>query len=238
MLPRVAILASTSNRTRLYLQQMVRHNLIPSSVILLCKEGEASVEAKAAKRSGSPALAEELGFDLAASPEEILQQAGIPCTKIMTNDPNHPDVVEAIAGLSQDIVVYSGPGGAILRAPLLGTGKRFLHVHPGDVPDYRGSTTVYYSLINEGNLAASAIYLEAKIDAGPVLMRRTFEPPEDRTSIDLFYDPYVRSVLLMDVLEIFARGDEPELEQQNPEQGETYYIVHPVLKSLAILGRD
>ena len=37
--------------------------------------------------------------------------------------------------------------------------KKFLHVHGGYLPDYKGSTTNYYSLINENTIGASAIFL-------------------------------------------------------------------------------
>jgi methionyl-tRNA formyltransferase len=229
----VAFLGAPGARSRLYLQQMMRHGLLPAAALLLPpRDG--------APGSGVPEAvrrhAAGLGFDLEANIRDLAEWAGIPCRVLSFPDPNHPDVVDAVGGLSQGVVIYSGPGGAILRKPLLGTGKRFLHVHPGHVPDFRGSTTVYYSLLAENRLAASAFYIEARIDTGPVLLRKYYDPPEDRTTLDHFHDPYVRSELLLDVLRVYAEGRELEPETQDPGAGETYYIIHPVLKHLAILA--
>ena len=47
----------------------------------------------------------------------------------------------------------------LLKEKILDTGKKFLHIHGGYLPDYKGSTTNYYSLINENTIGASAIFL-------------------------------------------------------------------------------
>lgn len=236
MLERVALLAAPSSRSRLYIQQMMQNDLLPSHALLLYPVG--SDKGGAGIPDPVLAHAREEGFDLDANLGELVRDAGISYEVLETMDPNHPDVVAAVAALEADVVVYSGPGGAILRKELLDTGKRFLHVHPGLVPSFRGSTTVYYSLLAEDNLGASAIYLEAKIDAGPVLMRKVYDPPQDRLTLDYFYDPFIRSDLLLDVLRHFAKGEEPAVTEQDPTEGETYYIIHPVLKHLAILAGE
>lgn len=228
----VGFLGSQSARSQLYLQQMTRHGLVPGFAVLLWPDGQRQAPVPEHVRRH----AADRGFDLDADIRELVREAGIPHCVLPCGDPNAPEVVEAVRKMDADVIIYSGPGGAILRQPLLETGKQFLHVHPGDVPEYRGSTTVYYSLLRENGLAASAIYLEARIDAGPVLMRRHFEPPEDRTVIDIFHDPFIRSELLLDVLRLYAEGREPITEHQSPDAGETYYIIHPVLKHLAILS--
>jgi methionyl-tRNA formyltransferase len=146
-------------------------------------------------------------------------------------------VCAALGSLGQSIVIFCGPGGAIGRGPLFATGKRFLHMHPGRLPDYRGSTTIYYSLLSEGRIAVSALFLDPAIDAGPVVAVKEFEPPHDRTLIDHVFDPYIRAQLLVEVLEDYrATGGFAE-RPQSREEGNTFYIIHPVLKHLAILGK-
>ena len=49
-----------------------------------------------------------------------------------------------------EIIIYSGYGGVILKEKVLSQGKKFLHVHGGFLPQYKGSTTNYYSILNEG----------------------------------------------------------------------------------------
>ena len=48
-----------------------------------------------------------------------------------------------------DYFIYSGLPGQILPTELLSDKKRILHCHPGKLPNYRGSTTIYYSILNK-----------------------------------------------------------------------------------------
>ncbi len=76
-----------------------------------------------------------------------------------------------------------------------------------------------------------------KIDAGNIICRRKFPPPKDRTSIDFYYDSFIRSEVLIEVLENYFKNGEFITETQSSNEGETYYIIHPVLKHLAILSK-
>ena len=59
-----------------------------------------------------------------------------------------------------------------------------------------------------------------------------FENPE---AIDYFYDSYMRSQLLIQVLEAYLEsGSFATEEQQASEEAESYYVIHPILKSIAI----
>ena len=78
--------------------------------------------------------------------------------------------------------------------------------------------------------------LDEVIDAGPVIGRAEFEPPADRRMIDGDYDPDISAKLLTKVVREFSeRGRFDEIAQP-AGAGETFYIIHPVLKHLAILA--
>lgn len=235
----VGILAVESNRTRLYLQQMVKHQLLPAMVLLM--------EDPSKKTAESAALLERIQhrqkiqydtageFDMSLSVRNYLEINDIPYQVLPWLDPNNAEVVRAVADCSTTILIYSGPGGAILRRDILSTGKKFLHVHPGYLPGFGGSTTIYYSLIKEDRCGATAFFLTDKIDAGPVIRREFYPSPSDRTTIDLWYDPFIRSDLLVKVLQDYVKNGKMESQPQ-PEAGETYFIIHPVLKHIAILS--
>ena len=71
-----------------------------------------------------------------------------------------------------------------------------------------------------------------------MIRKRTYPAPEDRTTIDLFYDPFIRAELLAEVMEEYAQRGEMPLEPQDTGVGETYFIIHPVLKHIAILAGE
>ena len=147
-------------------------------------------------------------------------------------------MVESIHQRSESTFIYSGFGGVLLRKNILSTGKYFLHVHGGYLPDYKGSTTNYYSLIVENTLGASSIFMNEEIDSGPVLRRQKFPPPLNGKKIDHIYDSGARAKVLVDTLRNYVNFGRWEFELPANTGGETYYIIHPVLKHIAILDES
>lgn len=236
----VGMLATTSNRTRLYLQQMIKNKLLPAFVLLIEDPIQQTPEGKAIEQMHrKQGIIHYHGedFDLDLPIRNYLESEGIPYKTLLSLDPNNPEVVNAVVACPQSILIYSGSGGAILRHDILSTGKRFLHIHPGYLPDFGGSTTIYYSLLKENICGASAIFLTDNIDNGPIIRREIYPPPEDRTTIDLWYDPFIRSDLLVKVLRDYVKSGEIDAQPQTKNDGDLYFIIHPVLKHIAILSR-
>jgi methionyl-tRNA formyltransferase len=139
--------------------------------------------------------------------------------------------------LAPRLIIFSGYGGQLVKPALLELDIPLLHVHSGWLPDYRGSTTLYYSLLSERRCAASAILLDAHIDTGPVVARKHYPAPPAGTDIDRRYDPAIRADLLREVLARYhSDGRLPLESQQRSDEGSTFYVVHPVLKHLALLS--
>ena len=83
--------------------------------------------------------------------------------------------------------------------------------------------------------------MNEKIDSGQILLFTTYKISKknkiDKSQIDLVYDPYYRSLLLMKTLlkmkKIhFNKKSGNKIKTNNLDN---YYIIHPVLKHLAIL---
>lgn len=154
-----------------------------------------------------------------------------------TGTVNDGAVVEAVAELRPELVVFSGFGGEIVKENFLNAAGKVLHMHAGWLPDYRGSTTIYYSILRSGRCGVSAILLNSEIDEGAILCRKTYPMPPSGMDIDYLYDSLIRSDTLLEVLSYLQRnGSLPDGVAQNADSGETYYIIHPVLKHLAILS--
>jgi len=106
-------------------------------------------------------------------------------------------------------------------------------MHPGFVPDYKGSTCFYYSILNNNTISVSAIFMNEQIDGGEIILQNTYDKiPEG--DIDSFVDPYLRAQTLKDVLLKYKKEGKLESTKQIGE-GKTYYVIHPVLKHIAIL---
>ena len=238
----ICLLASDTSRTRAYLTALLKNELIPSLILLLPQNKKKSLPGvfKSQKFSIDNFKNDEWeysSFDLNMNLSSFLQSNSINYKNLPDHDINNPKNVKIISNLKQNIIIYSGYGGFLLKKNILSTGKNFLHVHGGYLPQYKGSTTNYYSLITEGKLGASSILLNEKIDSGPILLRRKFSPPKNCINIDHIFDSAARSKVLIETLKDYLIKKKLVLKDYC-ENSETFYIVHPVLKHLAILKNN
>lgn len=245
-LSEVGMVAADTSRSRAYLQALARNGLMPGYVLVL---DPASAQPLPGQLGKSVAGAEtqlstetdecwsEARFDPSLPIRAQLEEMNIPYEVATSKDINDPAVVEIIRRSTASVFIYSGYGGVLLRQDVLATGKHFLHVHGGYLPDYKGSTTNYYSLIVEDTLGASSLFLSEEIDSGSVLLRRKFPPPANRQAIDHIYDSAARAKVLVETLQNFLKSGRWEFELPANVAGETYYIIHPVLKHIAILDK-
>lgn len=242
----IGMIAGDTSRSRAYLQALARNKLIPDYVLVLedvpekILPGQLGNSRSGTERENISEIDEcwsEAHFDSTLPIKDLLDKLGVCYDLSATKDINDPSVIKTLRQRSESVFIYSGFGGALLRKDVLSTGKHFLHVHGGYLPDYKGSTTNYYSLIVENTLGASAIFLNEEIDCGPVLLRQKFPPPENRQTIDHIFDSGARAKVLVEALKRYLEHGRWEFELTDNTGGETYYIIHPVLKHIAILGR-
>lgn len=243
MLADIGMIAANTSRSRAYLAALERHSLLPAWTLLLDDSSQEAAPGQAAETTKLFARAphqdscwSETEFDLAAPLQPWLERLGLVYTVAGSRDINEPNVIKMLAQSAPSVLIYSGYGGALLRREVLACGKRFLHVHGGYLPDFKGSTTNYYSLLEENTIGASALFLNAEIDSGPVLFRRRFPAPYERTEIDHRYDAAARARVLIDTLQQYCVNGEWRFDLPDNRGGSTYYIIHPVLKHIAILG--
>ncbi len=242
----IGMVAADTSRSKAYLQALIKNNLFPNYVLLLESTSQSllpgqSIETQEVLITGDCADSDgcwsEARFDLTVSLKSCLDNNKIAYDLVTNTDINDPVISEILCKRLETTFIYSGFGGVLLRKEILALDKKFLHVHGGYLSKYKGSTTNYYSLLMEGSLGASAIFLTEEIDSGPVLHRRQFPLPRNLTHIDHVYDSAARAKVLIETLQSYLEFGEWKFELPNNAGGETYYIIHPVLKHIAMLGK-
>lgn len=213
-------------RSRAYIDLLAQADFFPSSAVIV--QGSTP---PGHGRESPPSK----HFNSTDSLPRQLERWSIPFEIIESESVNSSVVVESVSRIAAPHAIFSAAGGAIVKEPLFNTGKMFLHVHPGPLPQLRGSTPMYYSLLMKSRLTATAIFLAPAIDTGHVLHSETFEAPADRASIDAEFDPFMRATVLVNAIRLFIATGSWNLRQQTGE-GETVYVIHPVLKHIAILA--
>lgn len=228
LLKDIACVLADTARSKAYIQALAQHDLRPSRCLVL-SEGAGTARQ----------LPEEWNarkyFNLEEPLLTTLETHGIAYEVIASKDINSSEAEAAVRELPQCHLIYSGYGGAILKPHLFQLGKKWIHVHAGLLPSYRGSTTAYYSLLDNGKLGATAIFLNEQIDEGSIITAEEFPPPERGELVDYVYEPYIRSQVLVKAVQSYVQKGRFEEVPQSLQGGETYFIIHPVLKHIAIL---
>ena len=242
----IAMIAADTSRSRVYIQSLARNNLLPNFVLILANKASAVLPGQINSSDFennnqdveiSHDCWSEANNNLLEPIQVTLKASSIEFEQLETTNLHDPTVIKSIQNRPESTFIYSGYGGVILRKELFLTGKKFLHVHGGYLPDYKGSTTNYYSLIVDNSIGASSLFLDEDIDSGPMLRRKKFPPPEDRAQIDHKYDSAARAKVLIATLQEYNNSGEFQ-SKINLGKGETYFIIHPILKHIAILAKN
>jgi len=154
---------------------------------------------------------------------------------IGNEDVNSEEVINALIQLDSDIFVFAGFGGQLLKSEHFKTGRRYLHMHPGDLPSEKGSTTIYYSILNRYACTVSSFYMVEKIDSGELILKCDYPVPSQKVNIDVWYDNCIRAdAFLKTIIKLKEEG--LDYSRSLNGKSEDYYVIHPLLKHFAILS--
>ena len=150
-------------------------------------------------------------------------------------DVNSKKVVDQIKIIGPDLIIFSGYGGQILKKNHFDLNLPYVHMHPGDIPSERGSTTIFYSILNRNACTVTAFLMNEKIDAGNIITKSHYPAPTKNVNIDQYYDNIIRANCLIDAVKALSRKNEIIPFPPNDNSLE-YYIIHPLLKNIGILS--
>ena len=130
---------------------------------------------------------------------------------------------------TKNFIVSTYPGEIIKDENLLKK-KSLFHVHPGKLPEYKGSTTIYYSILNKKKIYCTVIKLSKNLDQGKVFFRKSFITPASLNESNYnSFDDKIRSLTLKSFI-----SKAPTLIKQNKyKHFENYFIIHPILRKIA-----
>lgn len=213
---------------------MISNDLIPNHIVIM--DDDSGLAFGQQKYELEKNISMEYGFNINESLEETLKKKNLAHDRLNTKNINEKEVIDYLKNRTEKVIITSVYGGQILKKEILSIEKDFLHIHSGRLPDYRGSTTVYYSILNEKKCFATALILNREIDGGKYIKVKEFSMPGDKRLIDHVYDPSIRADTLIDVLIDYKRENYFHLKNQSIDNAETYFIIHPVLKHISILA--
>ena len=220
---KVGIILTNDERSRAYLQKLQQQKILLDSYVLMNN----AIEIEFSKEVIS--TSKKFGFDISESTKNTLLKNNILFNEFNFLDINHPKLINFLKEENCDYFIFTG--GGILKKDILNLPIKFIHMHPGIVPHYRGSTCFYYSILNENKCGVTAFIMDEKLDTGEIICQKEFSKP-NHEFIDDVYDPHIRSELLIELFK--KRFLENHFEENKLNEGETFYVIHPILKHIAI----
>lgn len=152
---------------------------------------------------------------------------------------------EKLSGEKKSSILYTG--GGIMPPKLLGLEHlRFIHIHPGFLPDIKGADCFLWSNLIYGQSSASSFYMSKGIDTGDIIKAKLLpilnlnlngHKIDDLSMYRMIYsfvDPWVRSVLLKYLIAEYSDFFEIHSTSQNPTEGLTFHFMHQKLRSLSL----
>ena len=224
---KIGIILTPDVRSKAYLSKLVDNKIKLNQIIFMN-------DAREGKKFSNKEInqAKLYGIRIEKSVKTILNENYAHFKEFPFVDINNLELRNFIKQSRIDFYIFTG--GGILESEILSSGPRFIHFHPGLVPFYRGSTCFYYSIINDDKCGVTAYVMDEKLDAGKIIHQKSFSKPS-HIFIDDIFDAHIRSDTMIDVLKGSLLLNENFLAQ-DPDAGETYFIIHPVLKHIAILS--
>ena len=224
---KIGIILTPDNRSKAYIQKITNEKIKLEEIIFMNDN-------RSEQKYSAEAIAESkrCGFNISEPVAETLKKPQLDYQEFNFVDINHPQLVEFLEKSKTNYYIYTG--GGILKSPVLNSGPKFIHFHPGIVPKYRGSTCFYYSIIDDDECGVTAYFMDEKLDTGDIIFQKNFPKPENEF-IDDVYDSHIRSETLLEVIKNNLIGNNI-LKKQNYSEGENYFVIHPVLKHIAILS--
>lgn len=164
-------------------------------------------------------------------------------------------LVEFMKKEVQGAVLFTG-GGILNQEILSAPGIKFIHIHPGIVPDIRGADCFFWSYLLNGKAGYSIFYMNEGIDTGDVLYTQEadvelkelclqeFKNEEIYFSILNYYDPALRIKMFINLLDneykkLANAGKRVDLmsldyQQQDESEGRMYFFMHENLRNFVI----
>tara|TARA_B100001287_G_C22657180_1_gene518388 strand:- start:881 stop:1513 length:633 start_codon:yes stop_codon:yes gene_type:complete len=127
-------------------------------------------------------------------------------------------------------IISTYPGEIVSNSSLLN--KKLIHCHPGNLPQFKGSTTIYYSIIMNKKICVSIFVMNKKIDAGIILYKKYFSYPRNLIEIEKNFDSKIRALTLVEYLKN-KRKKKYKFIKSN-ENYLPYYIAHPIVRKIVL----
>lgn len=207
MINNFSIILSNNFRSKIYLEYLLKNKFLPSEIIFL-HDGKKNLLYK------------------------LLKKIDIKIKKFHYSIIDNEKIIDYILNSKNIYFIYSGYSGYVIKNANLLSKKKILHAHPGKLPEYKGSTTIFYSILNFNKIYCSTMILNKKIDDGEKLNQLQFKLKCKNFKNFDFFDARIRIITLVDALKKIQKNRKFNKRKKN-KTFNNYYVAHPIIRYLA-----
>lgn len=201
----INLIFSETKRSNYYLKEILKKNIKINKILLYSKNRGSTY--KLIKQN---ALGENLIY-------------------VATNDINSQSILKKANIKKNEVNIISAYPGEIIKNKNL-IKLNLIHCHPGDLPKFKGSTTIYYSLILNKNVCVSVFVMNKRIDEGKILYKKFFRKPKKISEIENNFDHQIRAKTLVEYL----KKKKLKKKYKTIKNNFHYYIAHPLIRQLVL----
>ena len=147
--------------------------------------------------------------------------------RVKSDDINSLNLKEKFKLSNKSINIVSTYPGEIVRNKYI-LKFQFLHCHPGNLPKFRGSTIIYYTILLKNKICVSLFKIRKEIDSGEIVFKKFFDYPKKIIEIEKNFDHQIRAKTLISYL----KQRKKIKFKKSKKKYLPYYIIHPVLRAL------
>lgn len=199
----ISLLLAETDRSMFYLKNILKNNIEVQNIIYFSKKKKKT-------------------FKFLKSNNLLLK------TILLNTDNINSKIISKKIAFLKKKIIYSGyPGQIIKNLKILK--KKIIHFHPGDLPKFKGSTTIYYSLILKKKITVTGFIINKNIDGGKILFKKKFNTPRNIMSINDNFDEKIRSETLISFLLCMKQKSFKNIKTK---KNSIYYVAHPILRAI------
>ncbi len=163
---------------------------------------------------------------------------------VLVDGLDDPRLIQILSQQSEGSILYTG-GGIVPESVLSIPKLKFIHIHPGYLPDIKGADCTLWSTLLTGQTSATCFYMSPGIDTGNIIQpcwlpNMSFDNIGNVTDMSVLYrltysyiDPWIRAFVLSKVIyEMSEYITEMPSVQQDPSTGLTFHFMHDKLREL------
>ena len=203
------LILSNTKRSKIYYKELIKNNLKPSLIIFL----------------NNKKTKKEISKSYKIKNEKFIE--------FKSNNIDTKNISNYILNSKIINFVYSGYPGKIIRNELILRKKNIIHSHSGKLPEFPGSTTLYYMILDIKKIFCTTLILNKNLDKGKILLIKKYNFPKNLDLIENDYDNYIR---VKNIIYIFKKFKYLIKNNINNKKNNflPYYIAHPIIRKMVL----